>query len=224
MINGRHGKVRQPTGFHRGLAKRAVSVRRDKGTETRSVIIDAAVELFEEKGYEATSVEDVVRHVGLSKGAFYHYFEGKDELLLLIHDSFVDYELRVIREIVKLSLSPRETLVRIIEEIVVSVEVYQPHIAIFFEQRRYLSDVRFAQVKKKRDEFTNEIVNVIEEGVRIGEFANVPSSRVLAFGIVGMCSWTYQWFRRGALTAREVGQLYAKVVVDGICRAPDSGE
>lgn len=52
---------------------------KEKSTKTR--IVEAAWQLFYEHGYDATTVEDVVRASGTSKGSFYHYFEGKDALL-----------------------------------------------------------------------------------------------------------------------------------------------
>ena len=52
-----------------------------KGIERRDQIIDAAEKLFYEKGYEQTSVQDVLDALSLSKGGFYHYFESKIELL-----------------------------------------------------------------------------------------------------------------------------------------------
>ena len=52
-----------------------------KGIERRDQIIDAAERLFYEKGYEQTSVQDVLDALSLSKGGFYHYFQSKIELL-----------------------------------------------------------------------------------------------------------------------------------------------
>ena len=52
-----------------------------KGIERRDQIIEAAEKLFYEKGYEQTSVQDVLDALSLSKGGFYHYFESKIELL-----------------------------------------------------------------------------------------------------------------------------------------------
>ncbi len=48
---------------------------------TREKIIDAAWQLFYDKGYEETTVEDIIRASGTSKGSFYHYFESKDSLM-----------------------------------------------------------------------------------------------------------------------------------------------
>lgn len=49
--------------------------------ETREMIISAAVEKFMEKGYSKTTLEDIVQHVGLTRGAFYWNFESKKDIL-----------------------------------------------------------------------------------------------------------------------------------------------
>lgn len=49
--------------------------------ERRAELIDCAVALFFEKGYEATTIADILERTQLSKGAFYHHFESKEELL-----------------------------------------------------------------------------------------------------------------------------------------------
>lgn len=54
---------------------------RRNGPHTKSRIISAAWRLFYEKGYESTTVEDIVALSETSKGSFYHYFDGKDALL-----------------------------------------------------------------------------------------------------------------------------------------------
>jgi AcrR family transcriptional regulator len=57
----------------------------------RQVIMDAAWELFYEKGYESTTVNDIIQRAGTSKGGFYYYFKAKDELLNSLY-SFFDRE------------------------------------------------------------------------------------------------------------------------------------
>ncbi len=52
-----------------------------KDRSTKGKIINAAWELFYEQGYEDTTVEEIIKKSGTSKGSFYHYFEGKDALL-----------------------------------------------------------------------------------------------------------------------------------------------
>ena len=54
---------------------------RKNNRNTKGRIVSAAWKLFYDKGYEATTVEDIVWESGTSKGSFYHYFESKDALL-----------------------------------------------------------------------------------------------------------------------------------------------
>ena len=58
---------------------------------TKRKIVDAAWQLFQEKGYYDTTVEDIIALSHTSKSSFYHYFAGKDELLSSLSDLFDDY-------------------------------------------------------------------------------------------------------------------------------------
>lgn len=55
---------------------------------TRGKIIDAAWKLFYRQGYDDTTVEEIIEESGTSRGSFYHYFQGKDELLSTLADVF----------------------------------------------------------------------------------------------------------------------------------------
>ncbi len=48
--------------------------------ETRKLILDAAYQVFAEKGYGQATIDDIIRACGVSKGALYHHFNSKEEL------------------------------------------------------------------------------------------------------------------------------------------------
>jgi AcrR family transcriptional regulator len=50
----------------------------ERGKATRDRLVATAARLFAEKGYEATSIEDLLRELGMSRGALYHHFDGKE--------------------------------------------------------------------------------------------------------------------------------------------------
>lgn len=54
---------------------------------TRQLLISVARELFTEHGYAATSIEDIVQHAGVARGALYHHFSGKDALFRAVYDA-----------------------------------------------------------------------------------------------------------------------------------------
>ncbi|MBQ3425020.1 MAG: TetR/AcrR family transcriptional regulator, partial [Clostridia bacterium] len=57
-----------------------------KGEIRREQILDAAEKLFFEKGYDRTSVQDILDALGMSKGGFYHYFDAKDSVLKAVNE------------------------------------------------------------------------------------------------------------------------------------------
>jgi AcrR family transcriptional regulator len=57
-----------------------VARRQPKTRDTRERVAAAALEVFSERGYAATSVDDIVERAGTTRGAFYYYFEGKDDV------------------------------------------------------------------------------------------------------------------------------------------------
>jgi AcrR family transcriptional regulator len=190
----------------------------DRRGGAREAIVEAAIDCFYERGYDGTSVQDVVERAGVTKGAFYHHFTKKDELLLHIHDRFMDQQMQALEAGLAEDLPPREALTLLIEEIVVSAADFQREYVIFFEQRRSLSEEPFRQVRAKRDEYERRVVQTIENGIARSDFREVPSAQVLAFGIIGMAAWAYHWYRPSGMTPREIGRMYASVVLDGVGR------
>lgn len=70
--------------------------------ETKNLIVETAGRLFLEKGYEHTSIQDIIDHLGgLSKGAIYHHFKSKEEIMMAVGDRFyANSEMRM-RDVVK---------------------------------------------------------------------------------------------------------------------------
>lgn len=55
--------------------------RHDPDQKTKQDILEAAMRLFSERGLENVNIEDVVKEVGVTRGAFYHYFKSREELI-----------------------------------------------------------------------------------------------------------------------------------------------
>jgi len=60
-----------------------------RSEETRSKIMESAIKLFSNRGYNAASVGDICAEAGVSKGAFYHHFKSKQALFLALLDSWL---------------------------------------------------------------------------------------------------------------------------------------
>src|SRR5512144_2636319 len=60
-----------------------------RSEETRTKIMEAAIKLFSNQGYNKSSVDDICAEAGISKGAFYHHFKSKQELFLALLDGWL---------------------------------------------------------------------------------------------------------------------------------------
>lgn len=187
------------------------------GEQLRNDIINAALNLFLNKGFHPTTVTDIVTAAGCSKGGFYHHFSSKDELLLHIHNTFITYELNMGMAAMQRPVSATERLKQIIIDLVESIEIFRPHVTVFFEERRVLSSDKFSLVTEKRDQYENLVHELIKEGVRKGEFHSDLNTKIATLALFGMCNWTYQWLRpNGSLTAREIAEIFFDIFFNGI--------
>jgi AcrR family transcriptional regulator len=188
---------------------------------TRQAIIDAALDLFQRLGFHATSVQDITEAAGVTKGAFYHHFPSKEDLLLLIHDDYIDYQLKAVRAELGKPGTARERLSGLIRCVLEGVEQYHANVVIFFQERRYLTGDRFTHIRDRRDELEGEFRSLIQRGIRSGEFRRDLDGPVTCLGIIGMCAWTYQWFSpKGRLPIHSIAKQFTAMVLDGITAPP----
>ena len=185
--------------------------------KTRASIIRAGIKLFSSSGYHGTSVGDIAKAAKITKGAFYHHFQTKEELLMLIHQQYTDYQIDAVRAVIANNDSPEQQLRELIRCIVEAVRRYRPNVRIFFQERRYLTRKYLAQADEQRDVLEDAFQSVIENGIASGDFRQDLDARVACLGIIGMCAWTYQWFSdKGRLSADEVADNFSALLLEGL--------
>ena len=70
-----------------------------EGDVRREEFLKTAFELFLEKGYEKTSINDIIKKIGVTKGAFYYYFKSKDEILNVLCMEQAEHFLNIVQQI-----------------------------------------------------------------------------------------------------------------------------
>jgi TetR/AcrR family transcriptional regulator, cholesterol catabolism regulator len=183
----------------------------------RELLLQQATHLFATRGYDATSVQDVVDVADATKGAFYYHFESKDDLLYEIHEKFISYELEHAEEILQKGLSPRETLRLLIINLVESIVLFQPEVTVFFRDMHRLSPGKFEAIKKARDRYESYFRGVIAQGQEASVFRTDISAKIQTLALFGMCNWMYKWYRSGGPESpRQIGKDLASLLVSGI--------
>ena len=156
-------------------------------------LLERAARLFAERGYAATSLEDVARDSGLSRPALYYYFSSKEDVLARLVSGLIassEVALERIRAETTADLAQR---LRVAVEALVGPVVEAPsrfRLLITYETelpaalgRRYL-DVRRRIVR--------EVGTIIAAGIETGAFRPVDE-RVATFTVLGMCNWVAWW-------------------------------
>ncbi|MFT4085403.1 MAG: TetR/AcrR family transcriptional regulator [Nocardioides sp.] len=192
-------------------------VKRDPDA-TKAALLKSALTLFEKKGYDATSVQQIVDDAGRTKGAFYHYYESKEDLLHELHDTFIDYQLELAHAVLARD-EPADVLLAamVSEALMEPLARYKSEISVFLHEQRFFSEKQFAEIRAKRDEFEGCVVEVIRRGIDSGIFKDVGSPRLIAFGVIGMCAWSHTWMSQsGQYTPRKIGEMFGEVLVSGL--------
>jgi AcrR family transcriptional regulator len=78
--------------------------------ETRRRLIDAAAEVFAERGFHGASVEEIAERAGYTRGAFYSNFSGKDDAFLSVYDERMDVQIQEIGDLMRASSDPADFL------------------------------------------------------------------------------------------------------------------
>ncbi len=187
--------------------------------DTRSKIIQAAVQLFGQKGYYSTSIQEISEHAGVSKGAVFHYFPNKSDLLFVIHDIHINILLEHAAHILEQNeLTAAGKLRAMITDLIQVLTDYKLYAIVFFQEFRHITDAeKLAAIKKKRNEYEKAFRVVLRQGLENGEFRPDLNINLAVKGILGMCDWTTQWLKpEGPLTPEQIGQLFGDMLLNGI--------
>lgn len=216
-VNGNRGRL--PVG-DRG--ERAI--RTPKGTEKRAhrrapreqEIRQAALRLFREKGYHATSIQDLARAVGLQKASLYYYFSTKEELLAGIAAEAITRYTGSLEQIATGPGSAREKLQAAIRNHLVTLAAHRDLVTIYLRDSYALTPEQQEPVRREGRRYVELFERIIREGIETGDFAS-EDPKMAALAVVGACNWFYTWFDEGGrLSPEAIAERFAATFLDGL--------
>jgi TetR/AcrR family transcriptional regulator, cholesterol catabolism regulator len=206
------------------MAKRspANSVIRDEvAALKRERTLSVAVDLFYEKGYDNTTLDEVAERLGVTKPFIYANFGSKAELLAEICARGVRAAEEALDAVLAKRLGPRDSLEMFARDYVTAVLEAQKHIAVYVREEKNLEPEAASRVGAMRRGFFGKMTKLLERGAAAGEF-DVDDAQMTALGIGGAVTWSTFWYRPdGRLALPEIASAMTKLIL-GLAGAPVS--
>jgi AcrR family transcriptional regulator len=202
---------------------------RETVIDSRQEILRTAARLFQQRGYDATSMNDVAAALKLSKGGLYHHFQSKDEILFEIMNHAMEITQERVLNPVRSIVDPEErlrALIRLHIEVVLSPR--DREITVMLHENHPLPPVLRKRINSRKKDYIHFLENLMAEVQQQaphkaqgkGQAVRFPgrvSPRAAAFALLGMINWIYQWYKpEGELQAQNLIPQFTELIFGGI--------
>jgi AcrR family transcriptional regulator len=180
-------------------------------------LLSVATELFAEKGFDATSVQEVVERAQVTKGALYHYFDSKQDLLYEIYHSIISQQLADLERILAAGEPAGPTLRAVIRNLVETTAARADQAMVFGREMHRLDKARMAAVRADRRRYHDLVRDVVARAQAAGEFAGVADADTVTLVIFGVINQLPAWYRPdGAKSPAQLGGQIADLILAGL--------
>jgi AcrR family transcriptional regulator len=195
---------------------------RETVVDSRQEILRTAARLFQQRGYDATSMNDVAAALKLSKGGLYHHFQSKDEILFEIMNHAMEITQERVLDPVRSIASPEDrlrALIRLHIEVVLSPR--DREITVMLHENHPLPPALRKRINTRKKEYIHFVESLIadvqKEAQRARATKGAISPRAAAFALLGMINWIYQWYKpEGDLQTHNLVPQFTELVFGGI--------
>ncbi|GAA4525733.1 MULTISPECIES: TetR/AcrR family transcriptional regulator [Nonomuraea] len=193
--------------------------RRGRPGYDQPAILRAAIDLFNRRGYDATSMGDLAKELGLTKPAIYHHVTSKEQLLGLALDDALDELTAVVTEASRerAGVGAYERLREVVRRSVEVLVAHQPSVTLLLRVRGN-SEVELAALERRRW-LDDRLAALVAEAVAEGALRdNVPPALVSRL-LFGMVNSLVEWYRPdGAYDPVMVADAITTVAFDGLAK------
>jgi AcrR family transcriptional regulator len=201
----------------RDEAPRKKRQQRKSREQRRCEILRIAADMFAERGYHATGVNDLIDAAGVGKSAFYHHVGSKEALLYDIAAEHVRGMVAFGEEILEdEDLSSEEKFRAVSRRLMRTIAENLPELTVFFHEISTLKrGERARELIDLRDRFEAVWVKIVNEGVTDGTFKRVDPISIKF--ILGMHNYSYIWVNpKGRLTPEQMSDVICELILEGL--------
>ena len=194
-------------------------VRRGRPGHDQESVLRVAIELFNRQGYDATSMGDLARELGLTKSAIYHHVPSKDHLLELALDEALG-ELTTALETVRAdpSYSPEQRLRAAVRSSVVVLAEHLPAVTLLLRVRGNTPAEQHALARRR--EIDHRLAEMVREAADTGAIRADVDPLLASRLVFGMVNSMTEWLRDGSDGAA-LADTVTSLAFDGLVRHRD---
>jgi AcrR family transcriptional regulator len=209
-------------GIDRQHVQAFASRRRDPATK-RDAVLQTAAQLFIEKSYGRTSMNDVAERLNITKPALYHYFQNKEQILIECYRLGTGLIGDTLNEIAAHCGNGLEKVAAFIYSYANVMTVNFGRCVMRLDEGDLSEEAR-QEVRRYKRSIDRRLRGFIQEGVDDGSI--VPCDvKIAAFSIAGALNWICQWYEpEGALSGEEIASQFAQTLTRGLERRTAPGE
>jgi AcrR family transcriptional regulator len=179
----------------------------------REEIVAAAAEIFQAKGYDAGTLDDVADALDLRRASLYYYVRSKANLLYMIFEHALDLALAQLDEYSQIE-DPAQRLETLVRHQVVTVAGSPSLFTVFFDQRPRLEPRYEEEIRKRERKYFTTYYSAVQAAVAAGVLGDVDP-RYATQSILGMTTWSYKWFRPGQDKIDQFADVCVSLVLPG---------
>ena len=178
-------------------------------------VLRGSVKVFNERGYDGTSMEDLSRELGITKSAIYHHVTGKEELLRLAVYRALDGLFAVLDEVSVLEAPAITRLEELARRSVLLLVAELPFVTLLLRVRGNTLTER--QALARRREFDAAVASLVTQARDQGDLRAYADPALIARLLYGMINSVTEWYRpRGGGKAPELAEIIVTVAFDGL--------
>src|SRR5699024_5072243 len=191
--------------------------RKKQGLKTKKRILEIALLLFSEKGFDNVTVDKIVDKAGVSKGAFYNHFKSKDEIFIYKFKEIDDFYEEFLKSLPD-NISNRDIIIKLVEGQMAFTEEYLGRDLVRTIYINAISHRSNRTLAKKDRPLYLIVESFIEQGQKAGEFKLDFSAKETALIVTrSMRATIYDWcLFRGELNLVKEGNKSTSLILDGL--------
>lgn len=185
---------------------------------TKTDILDAAAQVFRQKGYHGASMSEIAAAVNLQKASLYHHVSSKQEILLALLDHALEMLTERIAPIANQSIPADKKLHEMIRVYLQSLAENSDLSSVLLFEHRSLDKKSHARHVPHRDKFEGLWQDVLNEGVRTKIF-DCSDTGLAVRALMGVMNWTLTWYHTGGpKSINQIADEYADLFFNGLLK------